>query len=696
MRARTATPSIPIGRPIANTQLYILDAQLQPVPIGVAGELFVGGAGLALGYLNRPDLTAERFVPNPWGSGVRGQGSGTTDSFVRTIDDRRWTIDESAPSSIVHRLSSNRLYKTGDLARYWPDGTLEFLGRRDQQAKIRGYRVELGEVEQALQKHPGLRESAVVLRDSGGEQQLVAYVVAERARAAATKAIDFGLFYFAADEATQDKYRLYIETAKFADQHGFSAVWTPERHFHAVGGLYPNPATLSAALAMVTERIQLRAGSVVLPLQHPLRVAEEWSVVDNLSNGRAGIACVSGWVPNDFAFFPDHFADKRSVMFQGLEEVRRLWRGEAIPAHDGLGNPVELRIFPRPVQPELPIWLTCNRAPELFEQAGELGVNVLTALLNQTLEEAAAHIQLYRDARARHGHDPAAGRVTMMLHTFVADAPAEVLERAREPFCRYMLSHVGLIESWLNSLNIAVDVDRKEGLADLVAFAFERYYQTASLIGTPETCLQMIERLHAIGVDEVGCLIDFGIDLAQVMQSLQRLDELRERIRPAAAPSARALRSFLKTRLPDYMLPTSFVFIDALPRTPSGKLDRRGLVLAPAPEPPAALVLPQTPTEATLAAIWRDVLQLERVGIHDNFFEIGGHSLKATQLMAHVRQRFGVELAVQHVFSAPTINNMAAVVDDALLAQASVAQLNQLLDLLDDMDEEAAQAALRG
>src|SRR5262249_34111562 len=124
--------------------------------------------------------------------------------------------------------------------------------------------------------------------------------------------------------------------------------------------------------------------------------------------------------------------------------------------------------------------------------------------------------------------------------------------------------------------------------------------------------------------------------------------------------------------------------------------DRRGLSLAPVPtEPPAALVPPQTPTEATLAAIWRDVLQLERVGIHDNFFEVGGHSLKATQLMAHVRQRFGVELAVQHGFSAPTINNMAAVVDDALLAQASSAQLNDLLDLLDGMDEESAQAALR-
>ena len=102
--------------------------------------------------------------------------------------------------------------------------------------------------------------------------------------------IDFSLFYFAADaaEAAGGKYRLLLEGAKYADEHGFSAVWTPERHFHPFGGLYPNAALTGAAVAAVTRRIGIRAGSVVLPLHNPIRVAEEWSVVDNLSNGRVG------------------------------------------------------------------------------------------------------------------------------------------------------------------------------------------------------------------------------------------------------------------------------------------------------------------------------------------------------------------------------------------------------------------------
>ena len=118
------------------------------------------------------------------------------------------------------------------------------------------------------------------------------------------KGIDFSLFYFSGDEAedaSTGKYRLLLEGARFADANGFCAVWTPERHFHAFGGLYPNPAVTAAAVAVVTERVGIRAGSVVLPLHHPVEVAEAWSVVDNLSDGRVGVAFASGWQPNEVA-----------------------------------------------------------------------------------------------------------------------------------------------------------------------------------------------------------------------------------------------------------------------------------------------------------------------------------------------------------------------------------------------------------
>src|SRR5215213_3529252 len=351
------------------------------------------------------------------------------------------------------------------------------------------------------------------------------------------KQLDFSLFFFAADNLRpgEDKYKLYLEGAKFADRNGFAAVWTPERHFHESGGLYPNPSVLSAALATITDRIKLRAGSVVMPLHHSIRVAEEWAVVDNLSGGRVGISLTSGWIPNDFAFFPERYANKREKMWRGIEEIQRLWRGETISARDGKGNATELRVLPRPIQPELPIWITCSGDPEMFVSAGERGFHILTALLGQSVDEVATKISSYRQALAKHGHDPATRQVTLMMHTFVGPDLNYVLSKARTPLCNYLKAHVGLIETMTKSLDIKVGVDQQY-VDDLVAFAFERYYQTASLIGTPEKCLPMIDRLKQIGIDEVACFIDFGIDTASVFSSLQHLSRLRELSEQPSAP----------------------------------------------------------------------------------------------------------------------------------------------------------------
>ena len=144
------------------------------------------------------------------------------------------------------------------------------------------------------------------------------------------KAVQFSLSFFGNYEAAFDghKYDLLIEGAKFADRHGFEAVWIPERHFHAFGGFSPNPSVIAAALARETEHVRLRAGSVVLPLHHAVRVAEEWSVVDNLSRGRVGVSFASGWHPDDFVFAPEAYGRHRELMFEKIEEVRQLWRGE--------------------------------------------------------------------------------------------------------------------------------------------------------------------------------------------------------------------------------------------------------------------------------------------------------------------------------------------------------------------------------
>ncbi|MFN6442085.1 MAG: amino acid adenylation domain-containing protein, partial [Nostoc sp. DedSLP01] len=164
--------TVPIGRPISNTQIYILDQNLQPVPVGVPGELHIGGVGLAKGYLNRPELTQEKFIPNPF-SGSREPG----EQRSRGVRERRRKIVPS-PVSSLQSPASPRLYKTGDLARYLPDGNIEYLGRIDNQVKIRGFRIELGEIEAALSQHQDVQTSVVIVReDIPGDKRLVSYIV---------------------------------------------------------------------------------------------------------------------------------------------------------------------------------------------------------------------------------------------------------------------------------------------------------------------------------------------------------------------------------------------------------------------------------------------------------------------------------------------------------------------------------------
>ncbi|MCU1645729.1 MAG: amino acid adenylation protein [Nocardia sp.] len=341
--------------------------------------------------------------------------------------------------------------------------------------------------------------------------------------------IEFSLFFFASDAQQHGahRYQLLFDSARFADAHGFRSIWLPERHFHKFGGLYPNPAVLGAALAAITERVRIRAGSVVLPLHNPVRVAEDWSVVDNLSDGRVDIAFATGWNPDDFVLAPDNYRARVDVTRSGMRSVQQLWRGESISLPNGVGESRSVCIFPTPIQPDLATWVTCSGGVERFEMAGELGTNVLTALLFQSVDELAEKITAYRKARAQHGHDADAGKVTVMLHTFVGDDDTAVRQTVQGPFKSYLADSVDL---WRRGAEALEDLDDRSR-NKVLDFAFERYYRTSGLFGTPDSALPMVESLQRAGADEIACLIDFGVAAPTVLTGLESLATLAKQTR---------------------------------------------------------------------------------------------------------------------------------------------------------------------
>lgn len=372
----------------------------------------------------------------------------------------------------------------------------------------------------------------------------------DSARSSGSGTVDFSLMYFADDASgngsearsgdgaarAAGKYTLLLEGAKFADTHGFEAVWTPERHFHSFGGLYPNPSVTSAGVATVTRNVDIRAGSVVLPLHHPARVAEEWSVVDNFSGGRAGISFATGWQKNDFVYAPSAYDDRRAITLEKVELVQRLWRGETVSMEGVDGEAVDVSLHPAPVQAELPTWLTSAGNPETFRAAGAMGANVLTHILTQSPEELQEKIAIYRAAREEAGYAPETGVITLMLHTFVGASREAVRDVVYEPFTNYLRRSLGLLKSMAPAIGKGVGDDLSSSDVDaLLDVAFERFFDTRSLMGTVESCRDRVQSFAEAGVNEIAALIDFGVDDARALRHLDALDALRRRCTPASA-----------------------------------------------------------------------------------------------------------------------------------------------------------------
>ncbi|MEM6685923.1 MAG: D-alanine--poly(phosphoribitol) ligase subunit DltA, partial [Bacteroidota bacterium] len=356
-----------------------------------------------------------------------------------------------------------------------------------------------------------------------------------------TKSTDFSVFFFSSQKGDQNnKYDLLMKTVKYADQNDFSAVWLPERHFHEFGGIFPAPAVVGASLATITNNINIRSGSVVLPLHDTIKVAEEWSVVDNLSKGRISLSIASGWTPNDFVLRPDDFPHRKTKMFQQIEELRSLWKGNTIKRMNGVGEEIAVEIFPKPIQEELPIWVTTGGNPETYEMAGKIGANILTHLLGQTIHQLKDNINVYKKALVEHGHSVDKAKITLMLHTFIGEDVAVVKEMVREPFKSYLKSSLGLIGNMLKEFRDGDNTNlHEEDLNNLVDLAFERYWQDSALLGTKESVANMVQKIRLIGVTEIACLVDFGLDKDTVVNGLEHLNEVRKHYNVPTKTNAR-------------------------------------------------------------------------------------------------------------------------------------------------------------
>ncbi len=572
-----------------------------------------------------------------------------------------FSADGLPDESIFSRTPFARKNNLSQKGRLMSDGTFELV---DSTADIIGFRnnsINRKNIEAVICSHPDVETAKIsVLMGDDAKQYLVADVVTKGAEihSANNDKIGFSLFYFGTESSkVTDKYDLYLKSAIYADKNNFEALWTPERHFGVVGALYPTPALLSAALATVTKQIKLRAGSVVVPLQHPVRIAEEWSVVDNLSSGRIGLGVANGFHPRDFVVAPERFSNRREVAAGSLDVIQDLWSGKRISGIDGNQANTEFEIFPKPIQQKLPIWLTTAGSPDAFREAGRQGVNVLTHMLGQSIIELKEKIEIYREALTAAGHDAGKGRVTVMIHTFLGENFEETLNKARAPFSAYIREHASLILRLLKNPKVSVeDIDEKT-LAGMADFAFDHYVEKGALIGTPESVAHIVQDLAGAGANEVACLVDW-MDDESVLDGLLSLNRLKDLINDEN-------KSF---NLSDHC--NKFLTVSSIPaqfRYGKGSPYHAITDEIEGSRPPEKFILPyfspRTDTEKYMCEVWGKYIHREKIGIHDNFFAIGGNAMDAFFMLKQINVSIGINIPFYYLIEYGSLEALSAYID---------------------------------
>jgi amino acid adenylation domain-containing protein len=635
---------IPIGRPIANMQAYVLDRHHQPCPVGVSGELHLGGVGLARGYLDRPELTAAKFIANPL--------------------------------ELTAIQPPQRLYKTGDLVKYLPDGQLQFVGRIDTQVKIRGFRVELGEIETRLNDLPDIQEAIVTAStDAGGQQSLVAYVVPKHRdrqlewwpSVGEYPVYDEMLYHAMTNDRPRNRgYREAIERlvpgqvvvdigtgkdailARFCIDAGAKKVYAIES----------SEVAFKQAIATI-ERLGLQGK--IIPIHGDSTQVDLPELVDvcvseliGTIGGSEGVAPILNdarrWLKADGMTIPHRCVTKIAAITLPHELLERpgfqdLPKYYAQQIFDRVGRQFDLRLCIK----NLP-YTSIISTNDVFE---DLVFTDVTAI------ESQQEIDLTITKSARLDG--------LLLWLNLYTTPDVIIDNLKQP------------NSWL-------------------PVYFPVFYPSIEV--TPGDCLsatcrswlsddRITPNYQIVGslIQQNGNVVEFSYDSLHHQQPEIRSPfyellfpdgELRT-IAAGSQLSAKELRAYLRRNLPDYMVPAAFVTLPELPLTPNGKVDRHAL-----PAPKAAhsalapeFIAPRNATEEILAAIWLKVLGLPQIGIHDNFFDLGGHSLLAVRIFTEIEQQLGKSFPLAILLQQQTIAELAQTIDLAATERAATTDRSQ-------------------
>ena len=681
-----------IGRPADNVSLYILDTHMQPVPVNVPGELFIGGPAVGRGYLNRPGGTAVAFVPNPF-SPVPG----------------------------------DRLYKSGDLGSYRSDGHPIFHGRVDFQVKIRGFRIELGEIERALTKGSAVREAVVMVQETKGDKHLVAYLVPSGE--AHQTSLESG------SDSEQNKADQWEKVwDEVYEQGSFSQndatlntqVWVSSYTGEAV----PEPEIFEAVEDSVARMLRLKAQDVLelgcgtgLILSRLLGHCRRYVGTDvskralqslaeqvPVSQSQAPKISLFQGAADNFDQIPQGAFDLVIInevvqYFPSIHYLIRVLQGAVKCLRPGgtlfLGgvrNLKLLRAFHTSLQlhkaPEhTTVTDLLQRVDRALAQEKELLVDPAFFEQIQTVLPQINGVRMELKG-GRHHNEFTGFRYDVFLgvnHQLDPDEPSQTLHWRQEGFTLERLKE--LLE---RDKPACLEIDSipnlrlaREEIATEILESGDRPHKVGDLLGELEPRLLEHGGVEPADLWDLGETHPFHVQLFwsdgewTYKARFKRRENASEpgKLRPCSQPAqGRSLDDYanqplrrdhwdqlvadckkeLLASLPETMIPSAFVVLEELPLTQNGKLDRKAL---PLPDLLKAgtendYVAPRSALERQLAAIWIDLLGVAQVGIHDSFFELGGHSLLATQVVSRIRRILDVELPLRTLFQAPTIGDL--------------------------------------